>query len=393
MTWQGNAESVRNSEELGGGVYGGCAIVFANESVDTIVNSAKYRQLFSTLKREILEGRYDSGRPFPSVRGLVMRFGLTRSTVYRAVTELVNRGLLTQRQGSGTFVTSQGVSRKIGLIMPISKGEIFPPICHEVTRIAQEGDYSIILADLLAIEAGDRVAEAKRIAKSFIEQRVVGVIFHLIAGVSDADSVNRAVLAAFDKAKVPVVLTDCDCEPYPKRSKWDVVGIDDIDAGYRLARHLVQCGAKRIAFFGVEHGCASFDNRMRGYRAALAESHIRPIAVEGDPADAECVKRMLRKSRPDAVIACNDRVAASLLATLNGIGGVRVPQDLQLAGFDDVNYARLVTPRLTTMHAPCAEIGRMAFEALLARAKRPDAEPRNISLSASLVVGGSTSGG
>ena len=247
--------------------------------------------------------------------------------------------------------------------------------------------------DLLAIETGDRVAEAKRIAKSFIEQRVLGVIFHLIAGVGDADQVNRAVLAAFDKAKVPVVLTDCDCEPYPKRSKWDVVGIDDIDSGYRLAGHLVQCGAKRIVFFGVEHGCASFDNRMRGYRAALAESHIRPIAVEGDPTDAECVRRMLRKARPDAVIACNDRVAASLLATLNGIGEVRVPQDLQLAGFDDVNYARLVSPRLTTMHAPCAEIGRMAFETLLARAKRPDAEPRNISLTASLVVGGSTSGG
>ncbi len=378
---------------MGGGGGAACAIVSGSELVDTIVNSAKYRQLFSTLKREIMEGRYDSGRPFPSVRALVMRSGLTRSTVYRAIIELVNRGLLVQRQGSGTFVTSQGVSRKIGLIIPISRGEIFPPICHEITRLAQEGDYSIILADLLAIEAEDRVTEAKRIAKSFVEQRVLGVIFHLLAGVSDADMVNRAVLAAFDKANVPVLLTDCDCEPYPKRSKWDVVGIDDIDSGYRLARHLIRCGAKRIVFFGVEHGCASFDNRMRGYQAALAESHLRPIAVEGEPTDGECVRKMLRKSRPDAVIACNDRVAASLLATLNGIGRIRVPQDLQLAGFDDVNYARLVTPRLTTMHAPCAEIGRIAFETLLARAKRPDAEPRNISLTASLVVGGSTSSG
>ena len=70
-----------------------------------------------------------------------------------------------------------------------------------------------------------------------------------------------------------------------------------------------------------------------------------------------------------------------------------MPEDVQVAGFDDVNFARLVSPGLTTMHLPCAEIGATAYRTLLARVERPDLPPRTISLAEPLVVRASTAPG
>ena len=81
-----------------------------------------------------------------------------------------------------------------------------------------------------------------------------------------------------------------------------------------------------------------------------------------------------------------------MLASLGALGK-RVPQDVLLAGFDDVNFARFVSPGLTTMHQPCTEIGRTAYETLLARVRDPDSPPRTISFSAPLVVRASTASG
>ena len=103
------------------------------------------------------------------------------------------------------------------------------------------------------------------------------------------------------------------------------------------------------------------------------------------------MKRLMRKGgMPDAIICGNDRVAAALMTTLASFGK-RVPEDVLVAGFDDVNFAHLVSPGLTTMHQPCAEIGATAYRTLLARVEDPNLPPRAISLTAPLVIRASTS--
>ena len=353
----------------------------------------KYRAIFEALKAEILGGKYSATRKLPSEAQLRRRFGGSRATVIHALQELCATGLIVRRKGRGSFLTANAANygRALGIIIPISRGEIFPPICREVTRLAQQDGYAILLADFMTAPPERRVAEARRIVEDFIARNVLGVVFHLTDGVPDATRVNEAALKVLDAAGVPVVLTDCDCLPYPRHSRYDVVGADDVDAGYRLARHLLARGARRLVFFSPEFGSVSFANRCRGFQAAVAEARVRGAVVTGNSGDVAAVQTLVRKHRLDAIVCGNDRVAADMLASLNAIGK-RVPLDVLLAGFDDVNFARFVSPGLTTMHQPCTEIGKAAYETLLARVKAPQSSPRTISLFAPLVVRASTGG-
>lgn len=353
----------------------------------------KYKTICETLKSEILGGKYSSGHRFPSEAQLVRRFGGSRITVIHALQELSRLGLIVRRKGQGSFLSRRAANygRSIGLIVPISRGEIFPPICREVTRLAQQDGYSIHLADLFAVDATCRVSEARHIAEGFAAQNIMGVIFHLTDGVADAKRMNEAALSVFDSAGIPVVLTDCDVTAYPVRSRYDVVGADDVDAGYRLTRHIIERGARRLVFFMPKFGGTSFENRSRGFGAAVdAAPRCRGSVVIGVPEDVAAVKRMMRRGdAPDAIVCGNDRVAAALMTTLASIGK-RVPGDVMVAGFDDVNFARIVSPRLTTMHQSCAEIGATAYRTLLARVENPDLPPRSICLTSPLVIRAST---
>ena len=354
-------------------------------------DGVKYKMIFTTLRDEILSGRYAHSRRFPSEAQLIRRFGGSRITVIHALQELCTAGLIVRRKGRGSFLTkmAENYGRTIGLIIPISRGEIFPPICREITRLAQQDGYSIRLTDLLAIDVKNRLAEVRRLAESFVAQNALGVVFHLTDGVPDAARINETALSVFDAAGIPVVLTDCDIAPYPRRSRYDVVGGDDVDAGYRLACHLIEQGARRLAFFSPLFGNVSFENRSRGFLAAVAAAKRKGCVVQGAPEDVSAVRRLLKVNRPDAIVCGNDRVAAALMATLERLGR-RVPEDLLLAGFDDVNFARLLLPGLTTAHLPCTEIGEAAYRMLLARAENPGLPPRTVSLVSPLVVRAST---
>ena len=351
----------------------------------------KYRAIFEVLKDEILGGKYAKTRKLPSEAQLMRRFGGSRATVIHALQELRATGLIVRRKGRGSFLTANAANygRALGIIIPISRGEIFPPICREVTRLAQLDGYAILLADFMTAPPERRVAEARRIVEDFVARNVLGVVFHLTDGVPNATRINEAALKVLDAARIPVVLTDSDCVPYPRHSRYDVVGADDVDAGYRLTRHLLERGARRLVFFSPAFGSTSFANRSRGFQAAIAEAKMRGTVLVGDSKDVPFVAALVKKHRPHAIVCGNDRVAADMIASLNAIGK-RVPQDILLAGFDDVNFARFVSPGLTTMHQPCTEIGKAAYETLLARVRDPDSPPRTVNFFAPLVVRAST---
>ena len=93
------------------------------------MNGAKNKMLLETLRKEILGGKYASGQSYPSVRALERRFGIPRSTIGHALDELFHQGLISRKQGRGTFVTSMATSRKIGLVVPgVACTDFFQPI-------------------------------------------------------------------------------------------------------------------------------------------------------------------------------------------------------------------------------------------------------------------------
>ena len=355
----------------------------------------QYSRVRDALKAEILDGRYASRRSFPSEVALARRFATGRSTIKRALLELHHLGLISARQGSGTFVTRQGASRKIGLIVPgVAVTDFFQPIMSEINRLAREDGWALLFAEVFSLNREKRLQQVRDLAADFIKKRVAGVIYEPLAGPNGVDA-NRHILAAFRRAKIPVVLIDCDIVAFPERSEYDVVGVNDVEAGAKIAAHLMSVGAKKIHFLICKLCPMTFVNRLAGAESQLKLAGAKMpkggnvLYAEAD--DLKALKGYLRrqKSRPDAFICSNDAIAAIFKQTLER-AGLRVPEDVMLTGFADLPIAALMTPPLTTVRQDREQMARTAFRRLMERIADPSLPPCDLFLLSSLVARGST---
>lgn len=357
----------------------------------------KYRKAFDTLKSEILSGKYTSRKSFPSLVVACARFKISRLTAVKAFDKLKEEGLISTRVGAGTFVTKGAKSRFIGLVVPgISySSEFFQPIIAELVRLARSRDYTIVMDGVWSPKSDDNGREAIEVAARLIKRRVAGVIYQPLEYSENSESINRRILSAFSRAGIPVVLLDGDIVPGPTRSDYDLVSIDNVTAGEALATHLMERGARNIRFLMRANWVENVRNRARGVRNEVLAKGLRwssKSIIMADPADASVVAKLMKSSpRPDAFVCENDVIAAGLMKTLGSLG-YKVPDDVLIAGFDDVRVARLSSPGITTIHQPCEGIARAAFDRLVARMSDRTIMSAHILLPYTLVVRGSTGG-
>ena len=231
---------------------------------------SKFKDLYEMLKGRILSNSYSIENPIPSVRALMQKSGFSSTTVRRVLEALEREGLISCCKGSGSFVTPAAVSRKIGLVVPgVAYSEFFPPIVSEISRLAQERNYTLLFADMTAGSSEVRARKAKRFARELVREKAAGVIYQPLEFLDDADSVNREIVSVFDESHIPVELLDYDIVSPPERSQHDVIGINNVDAGYRLACHLMDQGARKIHFLMRPNWAPSVRNRLRGAISAL----------------------------------------------------------------------------------------------------------------------------
>lgn len=336
---------------------------------------------------DIRAGKYASSRSFPSLTRIMHRFGVTRVTAMRIVDELKRRGVITAVPRSGILV--KNVNRTIGLIVPgIAYSEFFPPIVSEISRFAQKEGYTLLFGDVSSRSAEQRARGAKRLAKDFVLQNVAGVLYQPVELVEDVERVNRDILSLFSRANIPVVMLDSDFTMAPRRSGYDVIGIDNVSAGMAVAEHLLSAGVRKIHFQSRPRCSASVIGRRNGVFLALSAAgepvkHFRDLKAEPD--DVAAIKAHLRRNRPEAFVCGNDAAAVKMKISLETFG-YRIPDDIRLVGFDDVKYAKIVTPQLTTVHQPCEKIAEVAFRRLLARIVDPSLQPCFMALPYELVV-------
>jgi len=234
-------------------------------------------------------------------------------------------------------------------------------------------------------DADDVEAQASVACRQLVAKRVSGVFFAPLELTPEKDVINRRVADVFDRAGIPVVLLDRDLVPYPERSQYDVVGIDNRRAGFVITSHQLKAGCRRLAFIGRPRSAPTVDARINGYREALNLSGLDASVCRIDPEDVDAVRGVLDRARPDGFVCAHDFTAAQLLKTLT-ILGVSVPEQVRLGGVDDVKYASLLSVPLTTIHQPCADIGAMAVTAMQERLRHPSMPPRDILLNFKLVV-------
>jgi DNA-binding LacI/PurR family transcriptional regulator len=359
----------------------------------------KHRTISRQLITEIITGKYGKTGRIPSEAQLVKRFNVSRPTIGRAMRELIEQGLIDRRPGSGTYIRLEKDRRpathpaipQIGLMMPnMFHTEIFEPICGELASIAHSNDYSLWSGSNMSSisEARMTAGEAEELCGQFIEQGVAGVFFVSFEHQTDREATNQRITERLKKAGIPVVLLDRDIGVFPKRSEFDIVGVDNVAGGYLLAEHLIKLGVQRMVYVKRPLTAPTVDSRIIGAQKAILDNGLdlpQPFVYVGDPADVKFVRSFAQNQKIDTVLCTSDHLAAEIFQTLTRIG-VRVPKDLRLVGFDNVRFSSLLAVPLTTVEQPVRDIAITAFTALRERMTNPTLPPRTLLLTPRLVV-------
>jgi LacI family transcriptional regulator len=282
----------------------------------------------------------------------------TRQRVQRIITETgyqanqVARSLRMQR------------SYTIGLIIPDITNPFYPSLASGMQEVLRTGGYDVIICNTNADPEVERAVLTRMVTR-----RVDGVAF---AGYyNHVREVGPAV-----KVGIPVVLLGTQV-PGPGI---DVLSTDDLAAGQIASRYLIERGYRRIGFITGPAGAGPAAERVAGYRRALSEAGIRfdktLIAREefSRVGGASGIARLLDLARPPQAVLCtNDVVAIGALDTVRG-RGLRVPDDVAVMGFDDIDAAALISPALTTVSVIPVQQGRALGELLLRRIEGPQPE-------------------
>lgn len=370
--------------------YSGKGLTMAKRvQVDAEEIGPKYKQIYGQLHKALLANEYSPGDKLPSENELVEQFGASRPTIGRALAQLELDGLVERRAGSGTFVRAQGRHEGFvfGLLIPgLGTTEIFEPISRGIS-IARVGGHHDLLWGATSSSGASEEEQAEQLCDYYLKRRVSGVFFAPMELTEKKDEINQRITRELDEAEIPIVLLDRDICDYPRRSRYDLVGIDNRRAGYVITEHLLNCGAKRIVFWGKPNSAPTVTARSLGYREALAQNStgIDPYVVIDDPADLSSVQKLVNEQEPDAVVCANDNTAAQLMTSLNRLG-LRVPDDIRLTGMDDVRYASVLQTPLTTIRQPCLDLGAAAISMMLDRISHPNMPVRDCLVDFQLVV-------
>jgi DNA-binding LacI/PurR family transcriptional regulator len=194
------------------------------------------------------------------------------------------------------------------------------------------------------------------------------------------------VLTALQQVGKPMVLVDMH------RRGFTSINPDNLGGGYLATQHLLRCGRKRIAMLSGSLAHYSIGQRMRGFRQALFDVKVHadpclevivPTMGEGDEGVNEAMRSLLSlPKRPDALFCYNDSTAlAAMKFCLNE--GLKIPYDLAIVGFDDIDAAAAAIPPLSTIRVDKEALGRAGIEFLL---NKPDQEPSQITLPVEMIV-------
>ncbi|WP_329588975.1 LacI family DNA-binding transcriptional regulator [Nonomuraea sp. LP-02] len=263
----------------------------------------------------------------------------------------------------------------IGMVVPGIGNPFFTTIVEAVERELQNSGTDLLLC---ASQYSPQV-EARRL-ETLLARRVDGLI------ISPCD-IEASVPAVLDAARrVPLVQVD----RYIEGGGADWVGVDD-EAGVTLAaEHVIAGGARSVSFAGSRLVSSSARLRLSGFERTAARAGVEVLpALLGEFTlewGVEAGRRLLDTGRlPDAVVCANDEIAVGLVRSLR-LGGVRVPEDVAVVGFDDVGHATMCDPPLSTVRQPVEEMAAEAVR-LLGQVKAGDPRPaQRIAIAPRLVV-------
>ncbi|HZI17289.1 MAG TPA: LacI family DNA-binding transcriptional regulator [Pyrinomonadaceae bacterium] len=274
---------------------------------------------------------------------------------------------------------ASGRSRTLGLVVSDISNPFFPELVKAIETAAFEHGYDIVLSN-----TNYDPARTSQYVRRFIERKAAGVVVM-------TSELDRSLIADLARREVSVVFLDLgESGPHMSNLKLDYgSGIDE------AIRHLVSLGHRRIAFVGGPPRLPSAALRLAAFRESLARylPDAPALIYEGDfklSGGARAAREMLADAeRPTAVLAANDMTALGAIDEFRA-AGLSIPADVSVVGFDDIAFASLCEPKLTTVCVPREALGRSAVEALIVTISHPEQRGVETSIETRLVVRAST---
>jgi len=336
-----------------------------------------------------------SGRGAAGVKEVAAEAGVSLGTVSNVLNRphlvsAATRTRVEQAMASLGFVRNEsarqlraGSSRILAYVMLDARNPFFTDVAQGVEEAANEAGLSLFLCN--SNENADREASYLDLLE---QQRVHGVL------ITPVDPEGERLLQLLARG-APVVMVDRAATGRTHCS----VSVDDVLGGDLAATHLLDLGHERIAFVGGPASIGQVRDRLQGVQEAMAragrpEDSVVQIATsaltvnEGRSA-GERIAGLPPRRRPTAAFCANDLLALGLLQQCVSLG-LRVPEDMAIVGYDDIEFAAAATVPLTSVQQPRRLLGRTAAELLLDESSNPQHEHQQILFTPELVVRAST---
>lgn len=240
-------------------------------------------------------------------------------------------------------------STTVAVVVPTLRRASIAESIQGIDDSAKEYGYTIRLF------VNDKKEQEQDLWGEVIASSVDGILFM-------NDEMSEEVLEMVEDTPVPVIFVNA----MPKSNSFSSVCIDNAQCAYDITKQMIEKGNKKIAFISTMHLYAMNDLKVQGYEKAMKEAGLTPEVIESTGVlDANEVqyKEYLENNKPEVVLAVRDSMAISFMNTAIKMG-IKVPEELQVIGFQNTRYASLSNPKLTCVDTPIYEIGNVAMSKL-----------------------------
>ena len=360
--------------------------MYGEIAIDRKLPLPLYYQLKENLRKK-LKDEFSAGDRFYSERELAERLSISRITAGRVLNDLVQEDLLYRLQGKGTFVADTKARKKtfnIGFMISGRLNMLERLTGHEnnfrqmiyVQKVCEKYGYN-----MLSISENPGEDGQKKAAK--IIEKIDGIIFQ--------GDVDISLIRFFDKNIPSINMDNC-----PAEGEFDCVLGDNIAGAYENVSHLIKNGHRRIAIIHGPLAVASFRERLEGYTKALADNGIeysQDIVTEADGLIEKgyyAMDKLLKLAvPPTAVFGSNDIMATGAMKKIKETG-LRIPEDISVTGFDDIDLASHTEPPLTTVRFDQTQLAEKTVKLLISKIESKAVEARITRIPVELIIRDST---
>jgi len=350
----------------------------------------KHQQLKEYLVNLIESNALPGGSKIPSENELAEKFRISRHTVRRAISELVNEGILTTSQGKGTFVNhvlrNNRQSLIIGVITTYIGDYIFPSIIRGIDQVLSENGCSIVLGC-----TNNQFDKERQCLENLLNQDIKGLIVETTK--SALPNPNLDLYDEFKKRNIPVLFMHGSYKGYPASSIYE----DDVEAGYLATRHLIELGHRRIAgIFKIDdiQGHARFEGFCRAHKEAgigLNDKNVMwfdtgDMQYKFNRQSQDVIIEFLKDCT--SLVCYNEQISIKVIDIIRD-RGIVIPKGLSLVSFDDSDLAVASEVKMTTVAHPKEKLGIEAANLMLRMIKESD-KSFKVRMTPKLVIRNST---